>query len=235
MPSLKTRQRQPEVMDQPGLDPSLHHGALIGLQRVNRLSGTVRRLWRAIRSLTPTSTNGLRVLDVASGGGDVAIGLAKRAKRESVRAIIEGCDVSGTAVEHAQELASRSGLPGLRFFRLDLLRDPLPADYDVVTCTLFLHHLSDDDAWMALTKMREAARQLVLVDDLLRTRLGYALAWLGGRLLTRSPVVHVDGPLSVAAAFTVDEITQLAEKAGVKSARISRHWPQRFLLSWTRQ
>jgi len=67
---------------------------------------------------------------------------------------------------------------------------------------------------------------------LVRTRFGYALAWAGGRLLTRSPIVHTDGPLSVRAAFTLDEFGTLAERAGLRGATFRRHWPQRFLFAW---
>ena len=72
----------------------------------------------------------------------------------------------------------------------------------------------------------------VLVDDLVRTRLGFALVWLGSYLLTTSPVVHADGPLSVRAALSISEALELAERAGLHGSTIRRHWPERFLLSW---
>ena len=80
--------------------------------------------------------------------------------------------------------------------------------------------------------MKELASQRVLINDLRRTRAGYVLAWLGCRLLTRSPIVHVDGPLSVRAAFSLDEVRQLAEECGLSGATLTTHWPQRFLLDW---
>jgi hypothetical protein len=101
-------------------------------------------------------------------------------------------------------------------------------------CTLFLHHLSHDEGLHLLQKMRNAARRAVLIDDLRRTRRGYALAWLGCHLLTRSPIVRVDGPMSVQAAYTVAEARQLASEASFVGAAITTHWPQRFLLQWVR-
>jgi len=82
--------------------------------------------------------------------------------------------------------------------------------------------------------MRDAARHLVVVSDLRRTRLGYLFAWVGCRLLSRSRVFHVDGTRSVEAAFTMDEARRLAERAGLAGARIVARWPQRFLLTWRR-
>jgi hypothetical protein len=124
------------------------------------------------------------------------------------------------------------GIDGARFFRLDALREPLPQGYDVLMCTLFLHHLEESDAVALLCRMATAARRSLLVDDLVRTRTGFVLAWVGGRLLTRSPIIHTDGPLSVRAAFGLQEVRGLAARAGLEPISIRRHWPQRFLMSW---
>ena len=80
------------------------------------------------------------------------------------------------------------------------------------------------------SKARDPDR--VLINDLIRSRVGYLLAYFGTRLLSRSRLVHVDGPLSVAAALTCSEALRLADRAGLKGASLSRHWPERFLLSW---
>src|SRR5262249_61298949 len=85
----------------------------------------------------------------------------------------------------------------LVFSACDVLREPLPAGYDAVVCSLFLHHLSAEQAVGLLRRMAAAAGRLVLVNDLARGRAGYLLAYLGTRLLTRSPGVHFDGPRSV--------------------------------------
>jgi 2-polyprenyl-3-methyl-5-hydroxy-6-metoxy-1,4-benzoquinol methylase len=120
----------------------------------------------------------------------------------------------------------------VEFFQLDVLEDAWPESrYDVVMNSLFLHHLSEEGVLRLLVRMREAGG-LVVVDDLLRTRAGYWLAWLGCRLLSRSPVVHFDGPVSVESAFSVAEVMALAERAGLSGAGLRRHWPERFLLTW---
>ncbi|HEV3344739.1 MAG TPA: methyltransferase domain-containing protein [Pirellulales bacterium] len=232
---LSSRRREPEWMDEPALDRDLHVHALAALHRVNRLSGTAARLWRPIRRLaSELPKSRLRVLDLASGGGDVAIALAITARRADVLLQIDGCDVSATAVAHAESRAYHHGLDNVGFFVLDVLQADLPPTYDVVICSLFLHHLDEADAVRLLRQMAAATRRLVLVDDLRRTRFGYALAWLGCQLLTRSPIVHTDGPRSVRAAFTLAEARQLAHRAGLDGCRIVAHWPQRFLLSWSK-
>ena len=142
-------------------------------------------------------------------------------------------DISGTAVATAGQQAAEAGTATVTFHQCDVLHDPFPLpQYDVVMNSLFLHHLDEPQVVRVLQRMAAAARQRIIIDDLRRTRLGYFLAWTGCRLLSRSPIVHFDGPVSVEGAFTDAEILQLAAQAGLQSARLQRHWPQRFLLTW---
>lgn len=234
LPDLTHRQRQPELMDQPGLDVQDHQQALRGLRRVNVVSRSAEIVWPHLAAFARAQQGRtVRVLDVASGGGDVLGALARKARATGLPMELHGCDVSPVAVEFATCAAARAGLD-VRYFECDVLTDGLPGDYDAVICSLFLHHLDRPEAVALLSHMRSAAR-LVLVCDLRRSRLGYVLAWSGARLLSRSRVVHVDGPLSVRGAWTIAEARELADEAGLAGARFTRHWPQRFLLHGRRE
>jgi 2-polyprenyl-3-methyl-5-hydroxy-6-metoxy-1,4-benzoquinol methylase len=233
--STMQRRRQPELMDQPGLGFEDHRQALQGLRRINILSRTGSVLWEPIARLAlANDENGrpVRILDLAAGGGDTPIALAQRAVRAGLNVEIHGCDINPQAVRYAQEQAEARGAHA-RFFVLDALNETLPSDYDVLSCSLFLHHLEETDAIALLRRMATAARRLVLVDDLARSRWGYLLAQVGCHLLSGSHIVHVDGPISVAAAFTPAEVLSLAERAGLRGATLTRHWPQRYLLTWS--
>ncbi len=234
MESLATRDRQPELMDDPTLDPGLHQQALLGLRRVHWISGTVSTIWKPICQLAQqTPETPLRVLDVACGGGDLTVALAQRAQRSGLSVEVSGCDISETALTFAATSAAAKRVD-VHFFSTDVISTPLPSGYDIVCCSLFLHHLDDGDAVRLLTSMQKAASRMVLVSDLSRSRLGYILTWCGLRLLTRSRICHVDGPLSVRAAFTPDEMLNLAARAELINATLTRHWPERFLLTWSR-
>ncbi len=231
---LTERDRQPELMDQPGLDSETHRRALAALGTTNSVSRTSQVIWRGIMDecRRPEGGRPLRILDIAAGGGDVVLGITKLAARHGVAIETHGCDINPTAVEYARKSAAQAAIASAKFFQLNALVDRLPEEYDVLMATLFLHHLTNDDAKQLLQRMAQATRRCVLIDDLCRNRLGYIYAWVGGRLLTRSHIVHTDGPLSVRAAFTVAEFRQLAHDAGLPGARFRRHWPQRFLMTW---
>jgi 2-polyprenyl-3-methyl-5-hydroxy-6-metoxy-1,4-benzoquinol methylase len=226
---------EPEMMDRPDLDVRQHRYALTALGRANAVSRTAGAIWPAIRDAARAAgVRPLRVVDVACGGGHVLMSLARRGAREAVDVEWIGWDISPVAIEYARTLAERARVKGVRFERADALRDPMPGGIDVVVCTLFLHHLTDADAATLLRRMRDAARQMVVVSDLRRTRLGYCFTWVGCRLLSRSRVFHVDGTRSVAAALTTDEARAMAERAQLAGAQVSEIWPQRWLLVWRR-
>jgi 2-polyprenyl-3-methyl-5-hydroxy-6-metoxy-1,4-benzoquinol methylase len=232
--SLSHRRRQPELMDQPGLDTRLHEGALRGLARINRWSGSARILWPPIRALL-REANGqaLRVLDLASGAGDLAVGLWRRAKRSGFPIEIHGWDVSPYAVAHARRRAAEVGA-NVQFVQADALTTEIAPPFDVVTCSLFLHHLDEIQAVALLQRMGHGAKRLALVNDLVRSRVGWWTAYLGTRVLSTSRIVHVDGPLSVEGAFSLDEVRRLADTAGLTGATVAKRWPSRFLLTWKR-
>jgi SAM-dependent methyltransferase len=236
--TLRQRHLQPEVMDQPDLDDGQHHQALSALARINWISASGLILWPSIRALcNERSKTGdarpVRVLDVATGGGDVPVGLWRRAKRNGIPLEVSGCDVSATAVEHARRYAGEHNAD-VTFFQRDVLAEPLPDGFDIITCSLFLHHLNEDQAITLLRRMREVAGRLALVNDLDRNPAGWWAAYLGSRILTRSAVVHVDALLSVEGAFTPGEALKLARRAGWDGARVRRKFPVRYLLSWRR-
>ena len=233
--NLIKRRRLPELMDDPGLNPAAHFRALAGLSRLNDWSGSVRIIWRAIGSLNRDGNPAcLRILDLATGAGDIPIGLWHRARRSGMTVEIDACDISPVALEYARRRSGEHGA-GIRFFECDALMLDCVMEYDVVISSLFLHHLTEDQATKLLRVMSAAARRMVLVNDLVRSSAGYALAQAATRVLTRSHVVHVDGPRSVENAFTSCEVLELAKSAGLVGAGVVSKWPCRFLLTWVRQ
>ena len=228
-PDLSVRHRQAELMDDPDLEPERHHRALTALERINRVSFAAARVWREVAGVHLVTGRPVQVLDVACGGGDLLVAVGRLADRARVPVELVGCDLSPLALERARE--SSGG--GIRTIQADVLDDALPRA-DVVTTNLFLHHLDEVDASLLIERMAEATRHALLIQDLRRTRLGYAFAWVGLHTLTTSDVARVDGLLSVRGAFTLREVHALVERAGLTGADVETVWPQRFVIRWAR-
>jgi 2-polyprenyl-3-methyl-5-hydroxy-6-metoxy-1,4-benzoquinol methylase len=146
--------------------------------------------------------------------------------------------VSDVARAATRRAAGEAGLP-VHVFDADVVRGALTQDgsegaYDLVTTSLFLHHLDWPQGVRLLREMARTARRTVLVQDLRRTRLGYGLAWLGLHTLTRSQVARVDGLRSVQGALRLAEVREMCTEAGLDGAIIERRLPQRFTVVWRR-
>jgi 2-polyprenyl-3-methyl-5-hydroxy-6-metoxy-1,4-benzoquinol methylase len=228
-------------MDDPALSEAEHLHALSALGRINAFSGTASHLAAAIGRLAgaaPVSGRPLELVDVACGGGDVTVSLARRlngrlASGAEPDVSIVGLDMSGRAVMRARAHAAAAGIGSVRFAVRDVVAEGCPA-CDIAISSLFLHHLDDDLAIDVLRSLAAAARIGVIVSDLLRSRLGLVLATLGTGVLSTSRVARIDGPLSVRAARTRSEYAALLDAAGLPGASIRRVWPERALISWRR-
>jgi 2-polyprenyl-3-methyl-5-hydroxy-6-metoxy-1,4-benzoquinol methylase len=179
-----------------------------------------------------------RILDVGCADGEIAFDLT-RLLGDRIPFTLTGWDMSQVAISAAcdrLEYEKPAIRKTLRFEVRDLFEE-LEANrgeppFDIVYCTLLLHHFSDSDAVRILAAMKRLARRAVIIDDLQRTQFGLWLAAIGCRILSRSPVVHFDGPQSVRAAFSCDEAMGLATAAGLSGSKLRRHWPERYMLSW---
>lgn len=226
---MRHRHLQPEVMDQPGLDPVAHHQALRALARLNIASRSVELILKALKPLIENATRPLRILDLATGGGDTPIALARWARDRGLPMTIDGCDISPVALDHAKAAAAAENL-AIEFFPLDAVRDPLPTGYDVMLFSLFLHHLTDAEC-VAVLRQASRVTKHVIISDLHRSRLNLGIAYVASRLLTRSPVVHTDTLLSIRAAFTPDELRTIAQQAGLRDVVVNKAFPVRLLLT----
>ena len=236
MPWSLPQSRQPELMDDPAIAEADHVHALRALATINTVSRTASGIAASVERILAANAphaSDLIVVDVACGGGDVTLDIARGLDRRGLRRVrVMGVDISPRAVERSQALADRCGIDA-SFEVRDLLADGCPP-CAVAVSSLFLHHLDDASAAQLLRSMAAAARCGVAVSDLIRSRVGLTLAVVGTTFLSSSRVARVDGPLSVRAARTPDEYRELCTAAGLHGAVIRRTWPERVLIEWRR-
>ena len=218
------RTNQRELLDDAGHDPVELALNLRDIRRVNRLLGgsstTLRHLPELFADIPPDQT--LSVLDLATGSADIPIALADWAAREGRRVEIIASDYSEEILAIARDhLANHPGIA----LRKDDARDVSMPDgsVDIVLCSLSLHHFDPDDAVRVLGEMRRLARIGFILNDLRRSRVGYAAAWVAAHATTRNRLTRNDAPLSVRRAYSPVELQDLLRQAGVGSARITTH------------
>jgi len=201
----------PEFMDRPQpVSPALE-ADLQNLVSLNRNFGS-HRLVRKFLAQWLTSGRSYRVLDLCTGAGDIPRVMVDWARASGVRLSIDAIDANEATLEIARR--GSEAYPEICFLRGDVLGFDTRETYDLVTCSLALHHFSEKDAVVLLRRCRDLSHRFVLVADLER---GWS-ALLGVQLLTmffyREPMTQADAVTSVHRAFSFTELRQMAEAAG---------------------
>ena len=125
---------------------------------------------------------------------------------------IEATDANPLIVEIANRFSA--GYPEIRYTTSDIMSFDPEQTYDVVHCSLTMHHFAAEEAVEVLRKCREWSHRLVLVTDLERSMLTRAGVWLANRILAHGSMTINDGDISARRAFSFREFRMLAKGAG---------------------
>lgn len=215
MADLTVRSADPEWMDTREVATPTLRDTFRFLSLTNRFFGGNRVILKTIGAWSKKWRDGepIRILDVGTGGGDIPLALAAWAERKGAHLLITGIERLPAAVEIARKNTRRYDTIHIRqddFWSLDETTD----SFDYVVSSLFLHHVPIDQNVRALRHMDRIAKRGLIVSDLLRSRSSYnAVALLS--YVAGNSIVKNDGPLSVRRAFTMMELADLIEAAGL--------------------
>ena len=226
---LAQRRREAEWMDRDDVDPRQLRRSLAFIKRVNTLLGytraTISHLERFSRRWKPGER--VEMIDLATGSGDVPRAVLRWASRRGFDVRIVGLD------RHAETIAAardEGDDPRFTIVQGDALNVPFAdGSFDYALTSMFLHHLSDDEAVTVLREMNRLSRRGVIAADLLRHRRAYA--WVRALTVFANPMVRHDAAVSVAQAFTREEVLVLRERSGLGFAQYHRHFGHRFVLA----
>jgi 2-polyprenyl-3-methyl-5-hydroxy-6-metoxy-1,4-benzoquinol methylase len=181
------------------------------LRQLNRWFGSYRLVLKFMRRWIKPGAR-LRVVDLATGSGDIPRLLVGFARNIGAHIEVDAVDRQSATLQIARKLSA--GYPEISFHQADILGWHCAEDYDIALCSLVLHHFGDADAVSVLRRCRELSKRFVLVSDLRR---GFLLR-VGVHLLTaaifREPMTRFDARLSAKRAFSFTEMRDLTTRAG---------------------
>ena len=202
-------------MDEPVADAGELEANLRDIAFANARLGGTAPVVRALRRL-----GARRVLDVGSGAADIPLALVRDGASRGVQLHVTCLDHSEQMLAIARRTTGSD--PALSFVRGDGGALPFgEGAFDVVTCTLALHHFEPDGARALLRELRRVARISPVVCDLRRSPVAFVATWLWSRT-TRNRLTRHDAPLSVRRAYTPAEALALARDAGWTAPRVRR-------------
>ena len=200
-----------EMMDRPQPVSAELERDLKRIRQLNRWFGSYRLICHFVRRwIKPGDT--MRIVDLATGSGDIPRLIAHYARKIGAKVEIDALDRQSATVEIARKLSA--AYPEISYHVTNILNWSPTEAYDIVLCTLVLHHFSDEDAVTVLRRCRESSRDFVLVSDLRRGLLATVGVYLLTALVFRELMTRYDARLSAERAFSFSEMRKLAERAG---------------------
>jgi SAM-dependent methyltransferase len=217
---LNVRSTALELLDADQLDAIELRTNLREMAMLNRLPGGVGDSIRAVERLLGEQ-NEATVLDVGTGSGDFVRRLRRRRHVEVIAS-----DVRPEILEIAAR--NLAGANNVSLLQADARAIPLAdGEVDVAHASLLMHHFDPDDAVAALAEMRRVSQLGVVINDLRRGPLPFAITAATVLALSRGAYTRHDGVLSARRAYTLAELDTLAARAGLKRAhRSGRLWPR---------
>jgi 2-polyprenyl-3-methyl-5-hydroxy-6-metoxy-1,4-benzoquinol methylase len=202
---------EPELMDRPQPVTAELVSDLRNLRQLNRHFGSYTLTTHFLQRWIQSGAQ-LRVLDLATGSGDIPRLVIDYARKVGATVTVEAIDQQSSTLEIARGLSA--DYPEIDFKQGDILFFGEEGQYDIVLCSLALHHFDETAAVRLLERCWHLSRTYVLVSDLRRGFLASAGVYLLTALIYREPMTRTDGRLSAARAFSYREFRSLAERAG---------------------
>jgi methyltransferase family protein len=194
----------PELMDTDAGTRGEVQNSLRDLSMANRFFGGVRTTRKLLQRVAQRrQLRSLTWLDVGGAAGDFATMLEASLASSGISSHATILDRAPSHMNGAQPSVSGDAL-ALPF------RDN---SFDVVSCTLFAHHLEPQELVSFAGEALRVARHALVINDLVRHPANLALIY-AGYALYRSRLTRHDAPASVRRAYTVDEMNSMLLRAG---------------------
>ncbi len=229
MTKFSHRSSELELLDDPNIPQELLFKNLRELDMVNRLLGGHAITLAGIQKLVTDKNKTYRIVDVGCGGGDAMKQIALWAKKNNFNVELIGVDINADAILFMKAYCRKfSNISGVVSDYRDFLKSNTIVD--IVHCSLFCHHLHDDQLIELFQYLKTYATTGFVINDLQRHWFAYYSIKFLTRLLNGSLLVKNDAPLSVLRAFRKEELCALLDNAAVNNYSVNWKWAFRYLI-----
>jgi 2-polyprenyl-3-methyl-5-hydroxy-6-metoxy-1,4-benzoquinol methylase len=222
MTFLPERRSGKELLDIPSEQGNFPEFArsMAEIRAVNRFLGGKSSILMHLDELVGSGERGpLRVLDVATGSADIPVAIADWARQKGIEVKITAVDLNPNVIRVAA--AHVEGYPEISLVRADGFELPFrPGTFDIVTCSLTLHHFTEEDTIKFLGHISGHAGRGWIIGDLRRSWIAYFLFYIITVFFLRNRYTRHDGLLSILKSYTPVELEALAKEGGLTGFKV---------------
>lgn len=223
------RTQEPEIMDDFSLEGEELRDALDKIASINQLLGGNKLTLEGVEELLQKAdkTKTITIADVGCGNGDMLRMLSAYAKKKGYSFRLIGVDANRFTVTYAEKLSK--DFPDIEYKCIDIFKEEFESlKYDIVLCTLTLHHFKDDEILKIITTFNRNASIGVVINDLHRSKMAYRLFEMLCRIFALNRMSREDGLVSILRGFKKEELEAFAKKLNIKNSRIRWRWAFRY-------
>jgi 2-polyprenyl-3-methyl-5-hydroxy-6-metoxy-1,4-benzoquinol methylase len=227
--STKHRTDKPEIMDDFALEGEILSKALDKIAKINQLLGGNRLTLQGVKDLlNPIVTTGeITIVDVGCGNGDMLRTLAEYALKHHLKFKLIGIDANNFTINHARKLSLE--YPNISY-RCENIFDKVFSElkYDIVICTLTLHHFKDDEIISLMKRFYTNATIGIVINDLQRSCIAYRLFQALCFVFQLNHMSREDGLTSILRGFKKEELVRFSEELNFSNYTIQWKWAFRY-------
>lgn len=226
---FKNRSNEKELLDETNIPRDLLFKNLRELDILNRTTGGHAITLKGLKQLVTDHNKIYHIVDLGCGSGDSLRAIADWARENNFEIQLTGVDMNADVIEYlGKHCRTYAEITGITSDYQDFL--DRNASVDIVLCSLFCHHLNENELIKLFTYFSKKVTTGFVINDLQRNWKAYYSAWFFTRLLNGTILAKNDGPVSVQRAFKVNELKVLLGKANIKNYTIQKELPFRILI-----
>ena len=227
--NTKYRTQEAEIMDDFSLEGTELRAALDQIARINQLLGgnkvTLNGIKEILKKVHTSKT--IIIADVGCGNGDMLRMLANYGLKNNLSFKLIGIDANAFTVNYAKTLSNEYA--NIEYLCLDIFNEDFTTiNYDIILCTLTLHHFTNDEILNIMTIFNNNASMGIVVNDLHRSKLSYNLFEMICMLFNLSKMSREDGLVSILRGFKKNELEDFSKKLNLKNYTINWKWAFRY-------